>query len=504
MEIENENLEIKKLPPKELRVKFSTDIPELKLKENIQSMIIKSSLTRAELLGFIAKLTKYTGRKNLEIFVANEKLFFENEITLSEFIIKENINFEEKLLEIFFTYEMEEPKLIDSKKQDEWIKKLNLIKFDSYLPGIISVGLFNSEINFFNAGNHEKIVQEYSGEKVIDESDYLFLNDYCFSNSFIQEESKNTITYKSLLVSSIRDYENSLVLKEVQIKGNKDKKEKEKEKRKNSVSSESGLFSNFSIKTKDNYLVGKKDYEYSTLTENNFINKNQDNKSTISLIAATEESGSVHFYEIKHSYLEEEKIEKEKKRTKNHSVNQTILPISELKVADNEIHCFTWMDSSLFATGDLNQITISNYENLSLLNKFNVNSHLVTSIDSIENKILLSSHDNGSFKLWDVNVNSGLISNVTKAHKGWVTQVKSLDSQGRKILTAGYDGEIKIWDSRKLDRAYYSFSNQSEDTKNQQSKIFSILTMPSYSLNNKTKLASGGSSSELDFFLLDC
>lgn len=468
---------------KEVRVKFSTNIPELKLKETLQSMIIKTSLNKNELVIFIKKLTKYQNKKELEIFI-NNKLFSHASQQLSVFLLEENISTEEQILEIFYTFSLDEPKLIDSKKQDEWIKKVKALSNDyvnnSVLGNVFSVGLFNSEINFFDCVSHDKIIVNdlSTNSNELEESDYLFLNDYCFVNS-------NTNSNDVLLVKAIRDYEYSFVIEELNLTTTN---VTSSSKRKSSTNSNKSNNTKTAITKYSSILGGQKQTTITKLATNPLDN---------TTFSATTKTGDFMLYQIKNYNYSNNSSNNNKKR-KNDSYRQILHPIKEIKVSDNEITAMAWLNDCFIALGDLEYIKILNSQQLSIFSLLNVNHHLVTSLDTSKEKIVISSHDNGSFKIWDINAKSPLMHNVTKAHKGFVTKIEKVSDNDALILSSGHDGVVKLWDIRKLSSCYFEFPN-----KNHNEKVFDFEMLNVKSKCGFNKLVSGGSGSELEFFEVD-
>jgi WD40 repeat protein len=495
----------------EIRVKFTTDQPELKMKENLQSMIIKTQFTRKEIINLIKKLCRYQGDREIDLFIENNKLFGQQNISLSTFLMQEDVETDEKLINIFYSFQMEEPQLLDSKKQDEWIKKLKKIPMfgEGLEDSLFSVGLFNSEINFYDTNTHNKIklIKHQNQFSVIDEefdqTDYLYLNDYIFLTS---DNNK-----QRLMVKAIRDNEFSLEISELYFSLNENKKQRKestnsKNSNKNKTFSEINMF--------PSQLSGRQDHEYVCMENNNFLQK-----ENFSVFTAGEKNGNLHLYKIKdYQFANEDllnndnsngnKNQKRKINQLNSNKRQIILPEKEMKISDHEIFCQSWISKDLISTGDIDHIKLINVENLSIIHQFNVNHHLVTSLDSIQDKILLSSHDNGSFKVWDINMKNSLVHNVNRTHKGFVSKVMKLNTEGSRILTCGYDGDVKVWDIRKLDGAYFDFprnnilaDNIDEINKHKlqySEKVFGMEIM-----NDYKKVVSGGSASYVDFYKVD-
>lgn len=432
---------------KEVRVKFSTNIPELKIKETLQSMIIKTSLNKNELVAFIKKLTKYQNKKELEIFI-NNKLFSHANQQLSVFLLEENISTEEQILEIFYTFSLEEPKLIDSKKQDEWIKKIrnivvngSLSHSDSLMRNVFSVGLFNSEINFFDMFSHEKIDVLGNETREIEESDYLFLNDYCYVQGNTNSTSDNI-----LLVKAIRDYDFSFVVEELAFSSSSSNK-----KRKNSTNSNKSNNTKTVINKHSSVLSGPK---------TNTITKLATNPHSENTFAVGTKNGEFLLYQINnYNYNANVNHDEKKKQRRVDNMKQFLPFTKELKLGDNEITAMSWLNDCFIAIGDLEYIKILNSQQLSVLNLFNVNHHLVTSLDTSKEKIVLSAHDNGSFKIWDINAKNALVHNANKAHRGFVSNIEKVSDNESLILSSGYDGVVKLWDIRKLSSCYFEFPN---------------------------------------------
>lgn len=449
-----EKIEERKLVAEsEIRGKFRTDKSELKIPETHQTQNLKGKLTKSQLENLLKKSSKYKGDKIIEIFVNN--VLFEADTPIFEFVNTKSIGVGEKALDIYYSFQQDEPKLTDSKKQDEWIKKI--VKLGAEFVG---VGLFNSEFSIYNARTALKseVAVPLDGKKKKAKADEEIVSDFNLLNDFCPVISQDTDDgVKCLFAIAKRDPDYALVFKEVVAR-----------------------YDGKEVCYSNSLYVYNSDEDVSCLSSNRDEN---------SIFAAGTVKGSVEIFKISnYEYLSEQKGSSEKpskKRGKEYS-HQFINPSNKLSKIDSAIECIDWIDSTLLMTGSLESIKIFNSTTFSLITQFNSNHHLTTSLSSLDSDVIASTHDNGSVKIWDLRSNTSLAASLNKAHKGYASNV--IRGPGFNFISSGYDGEIKFWDRRNLEKSLHKFPASNKD------KVFSIL------LSNSNRVLSGGASGFLDFY----
>ena len=395
----------------------------------------------------IFKLAKYHGSKNLEIFI-NNKLFNEKK-SLQEFMTDNQILLEtisEVGVEVYYCFQMDEPKLIDSKKQDEWIKKIIRLGKSS----VFCAGLFNSELVFYDSVSKNKLGDK---EKVSDDetSDYAFLNDMCFT---LQTESND----RCLAIIAQRDGDSLFDIKEVSYENQ-------------NLSCQSGSIQGQNVNS---------EYNITCLSTNSWDSR---------VFAAGCSNGNLQLYRLESSYNFKENNENKSKKKVKYSSKQSITPISQAMLQNSSFSNLTWLDASNIATSCLETIRVFNATTLSLIYSFPVNHHIATNLLTLNsNGIFMSCHDNGSIKTWDIKQRTPLIDNINKAHNGYISLlVKPIEHDDNKIFSCGYDGNIKLWDRRNTETCYYKLPTEHKD------KVFGCCGIDN-------TIITGGASGYIEYF----
>ena len=432
---------------KDIRIKLTTTVNEIKLDPKLQNQIIKSAnMSKALLQKMIFKLAKYHGSKSLEIFI-NNKLFNENK-SLHEFmtdnkILEETIS--EVGVEVYYCFQMDEPKLIDSKKQDEWIKKILRVGKSS----ILCAGLFNSELVFYDSVSKNKLGDK---DKISEDetSDYAFLNDMCFA---LQTQNND----KCLAIVAQRDGDSLFDIKEIS-------------------------YENKNIFCQNGSIQGQNvnsEYNITCLSTNSWDSR---------IFAAGCSNGNLQLYRLESSYMFKDSQNKPNKKGK-YSAKQSLTPISQAMLQTSAFSNVTWLDSSNIVTSCLETIRVFNATTLSLINSIPVNHHIATNLLTLNsNSLFMSCHDNGSIKTWDIRQRTPLIENINKAHNGFISLlVKPIEHDENKVFSCGYDGNIKLWDRRNTDTCYYKLPTEHKD------KVFGCCEIDS-------TIITGGASGYIEYF----
>ncbi len=426
----------------DLRVTFTTNVNEIKIDSKLQNHIIKSQLTREQIEKMLIKLIKYKGNRQIEIFIQNF-LFKDKQQSLLDFL-KSNSLLNEKLsetgIDIFYCFQMEEPELIDSKKQDEWIKKIISFNKDTF-----AVGLFNSEFTFYDVKSMEKL----NTIKVKDEeiADFLFLNDFCFA--------LNNNNGNSLLISAIRENGLLFEIQEVNKANNK-------------------------ISISPSVLQSQPtDYNINKLASSPYDNR---------LVAAGCSNGSLQLYRFDNQYVFNSSTNEDKpiKKKSKGNIKQIISPINQVTLQNQSFNYIEWMNEMSILGSNIDAIRLFNVATFSLVSSINTNTHLSTCLLSLSNGLILSSFDNGSVKIFDHKASNSLVNQI-KSHRGYVSSITKYDKDENKFFSTGYDGMIKLWDLRNTAQCYYKLPSNYKD------KVFT-----SCFLDNT--LATGGESSYIEYF----
>lgn len=452
-----------KTPESTFYAKFRSNPKEIKLGTALQGNIdLKGSFTRKNIESMVIKSSQYKGPKKLEIIFQN-KLFVDQNQPLFEFINLNNIQTDEIVCDVYICFQLEEPKLIDSKKQDEWIRKIKT--FDNEAQFCI-VGLFNSEISVYDLNSKNKVENQRKKHKIEEEedtSDYTLLNSLAITNS-----KKEDTVYCGLAALAKRDSLNSIEFTEICI-------------------SHENKNSTYMVNLPSS-LVGPKNQNIEVLETNPFDNR---------LLIAGTSSGHIQLYRIDNydfSYaINSLGSEAPIKRKAKNSGKQTLNPIQEMKdIEPSGLTDLNWIDSSLIVSSSNESLKIINSYSFSLIDQISMNHHTATSVKSLnKDGVLMTSHDNGSVKIWDIKSKNRLVESISKAHRGLVSEVSVYPDNSNYIISSGYDGEVKIWDRRETSKAMYILPSQIKD------KIFALCAL---NKSDKKLLISGGASAVLDFY----
>ena len=140
-------------PKKEIEIKLITDLGE-EYHLSQTNFNLPLDCTSEKLNELVNKMLKLSSPKKFSFFINNIKLT----TSLTEFV-NTNMISTENVVEIFYMFEMNEPQLKNTIKEDEWIKDIQIfqeVKFSPLAHRTYCVGLFNGEISFYNGESNQK------------------------------------------------------------------------------------------------------------------------------------------------------------------------------------------------------------------------------------------------------------------------------------------------------------------------------------------------------------
>ena len=132
----------------------------------------------------------------------------------------------------------------------------------------------------------------------------------------------------------------------------------------------------------------------------------------------------------------------------------------------NEVKIIKWINNGqILSTGDDFYIKLWNIQTRSLYSSFNSNFKITTCISSIlGNEKFLTGHDDGSIRLWDMrNENTRIVFN--NAHSKFVSDLitnPDINLHSQNFSSVGYDGKLKMWDLRAMNKPLLEISTESE------------------------------------------
>jgi WD40 repeat protein len=438
----------------EIEVTLTTTLPaEFKISNNRIS--IPSNYDTEKLRKLVKKLLKINEDGKNFIFFIND-LLIDN--TINSFLTNNNFDLKkisETGLEIAYSFEANEPQLINTIKEDEWIRKIAIRlnqKYDVTEKNYYCVGLFNSEISFYN-NNFEKVLKIEDSKK--DESSCELLYDVLFF-SRTDKLSDNT------LIKSSRNDDYNFQIYQV----------------------------DFEKMSSNLVFVGDRtDYEYVNTLALNPVNFNY--------FATGDSNGTIKIYNLEETSQSEIESNKKKKRKTEAQTIKTENIIDECH-GTNEVKIIKWINNQqILSSGDDFIVKLWNIQTKSNYSVFNTNYKMTTAICPIlpGNDKFLTGHEDGSIRLWDIRVNNSLTLSSNKiifqdAHKNYISDICiNPDSANfsHNFTSVGYDKLLKIWDIRSTKKALYEIQTDSE-------KNYSAV------YNSREYLMTGGDNSTINVY----
>ena len=455
----------------EIQIILKTTLPEEYAIAN-NSFTVPSSYDSEKLSVLVKKLIKQKNEKKFSFFIENISL--DSDINLFLQNNNREINLKkisETGLEIYYQFELEEPKLINTIKEDEWIRKISSRlnqKFDNSNLEFFCVGLFNSEITIYNK-KFEKILKI---EDLNKEENYCeLLHDVLFFRP-TYSQSDNNDSNTGILIRCSRNEENNFEIFSVDL--------------------------NRSSYNKI-YVNRKHNSEY--------VNCLSLNPVDFSYFVAGDTDGNLKIFKIpEKSEIDTENLtipnnsksrqQKKRKTEYNFLEHETVL---ENCHGVNEIKIVKWINNrQIITAGDDFTVKLWNIGTKSNFASYNTNYKITTCMSTIgtENDKFLTGHEDGTVKLWDTRIGSSSTSSQGNkviswnAHTNYVADISTnpnTDFYTNNFATTGYDGNLKIWDVRQNKNFVYEIRTDSE-------KNYAV------AYNSSDYLMTGGDSSTLNIF----
>lgn len=443
----------------EIQIILKTNLPqEFVIANNI--ITVPSNYDSDKINKLVKKLLKTKNDKKFSFFIENISLVGD----LNSFL-QSNINeidlkkISETGLEIFYQFELEEPRLVNTIKEDEWIRKIHPRfnqKYDSSNLEYFSVALFNSEITIYNK-NFEKILKI---EDLNKEENYCeLLHDVLFFRpSYSQSDNSDS----NILIRASRNEDYNFEIFSVDLSRSSSKKI---------------------------YVNRKRNSEY--------FNSLALNPVDFSYFVAGDTEGNLKIFKIPESFVESDKSSSKSKKKRKTDINELENEnLIENCHSGNEVKIVKWINNrQMITSGDDFVVKLWNIHTKTNFASFNTNYKLTTCIATIgnENEKFLTGHEDGTVKLWDSRVNStsgqGRIISWN-AHTNYVSDLScnpNTDFYSNNFSSVGYDGNLKIWDVRQNKNFVYEIRTDSE-------KNYAV------AYNSSDYLLTGGDSSTVNIF----
>lgn len=444
----------------EIEVVLVTSLPEeyvisnnrLSIPANFDTEKLRKLVEK--LLNIKVDLPESGSKKNNFIFFIDDILLDQN---LNSFLTNYNFDLKkisETGLTITYSFEISQPNLINTIKEDEWIRKISLRKSQKYLASsseFYCVGLFNSEVSFYNP-KFEKVL------KIVDSNKQ---DNYCELLHDLLFFSNNDSLNENILIKASRNEDYLFHIFNVNL-------------------------SNMSYNL--NFVGEKSDYEY--------VNTLGLNPVDFSYFAAGDTNGSIKIYKLSENT---EEPSKENSRKKKRKIEANYLHSeSEIENCHNntEVKILKWINNQqILSTGDDFMIKLWNINTKTNYSQFNTNYKLTTALCPVlpGSDKFLSGHEDGSIRLWDMRANNS--HNAVKtifqnAHQNYVAEIVAnpdTEIYSNNFASVGYDGHLRVWDFRSTKKALFDIKTDSE-------KNYSA------AYNSKSYLMTGGDNSTVNVY----
>lgn len=442
----------------EIEVTLLTDLPE-EFQISNNRMSIPTSYDTESLRKLIKKLLKIPdSNKNFIFFIDNKLL----DATISSFIANDSDfdikKISETGLEIVYAFETEEPKLVNTIKEDEWIKKISIRlnqKSNFSEMEYYCVGLFNSEISIFNK-NFEKVlkIEEPELERNKKENYCELLHDVLFFKPhYPQTENLN----ENILIKCSRNEDYNFQIYAVDLT---------------------------KMTYNQLYLEFKQNTEY--------VNTLSLNPVDYSYFTTGDTEGNIKFFKLPENVDASEDLKTKSKSKKKRKIEvQSLEAESVIENCHSEVKIVKWLNNQqILTSGDDFSIKLWNIQTKSNFSVFNTNYRYTTAICPIlGNEKFLTGFDDGSIRLWDIRANFSKIY-FPNAHSNYVSDIVVSPDPGHSsniFSSVGYDGMVKVWDLRSTKKALIEIKTDSE-------KNYSV------TYNSSNYLLTGGDNSSVNVY----
>lgn len=433
-------------PKKEVEIKLVTDLgEEYHLPQNNFNLPLECTCEKLNEL--VNKMLKLSPKKKFCFFINNIIL----STTLSEFVNK-NLVSTENVIEIFYMFEMNEPQLKNTIKEDEWIKDIQIIqemKFSPIKHKEYCVGLFNGEISFYNGETNKK---DFSLKNLVktDEDTLALLTGVKYF--------KSTKSNNNLLIRTMRNSKYIFEIYDINVKKQTD----------------SLLYSNLKS--------GNENFSCIDINPLNF--------DSFALGGTEKDKGTIKIFTIPELKIKNENPSKKRKIEKNN-----LEPDFSFNDCHNSnVSCISWLNGEQILTGgDDYNLNLYNTVSKNLYMQFNTNYKKVNCFQSISQNTFLAGYQDGTIKLYDSKAQNKSVLQFKdpKAFCGYISDISlSNDKQNHPntFVTSSYDSSIKIWDIRGGNAPLYKMETKSSE-KNYTVKFNGIDT-----------ILSGGDDSSVNIF----
>ncbi|TNV79220.1 hypothetical protein FGO68_gene6698 [Halteria grandinella] len=449
----------------EVQVVFKTNLPEDFQVPDVQINISASS-TAKELTQIVKQMLSEEGKVEEDVLKGKKFNFMIENVfvtgTVQELIDKQGKGGEETI-EVYYTFALDKPKPSKSIPQDEWIctvKSLSHIlneKAKTYI-----VGFFNGDLKVFDKGTHAELysVKQLHQDNIIE--DALFL--------------KNDVLDKKLIVTAGAKPTAELKISELS----------------HSMVGGAKAYQFQTIAQSKDELNGSESFG---CLSNNPLN-NQFICSSGPIIHQ-EDGAGVHEQGILIWKLDQNILKKDALPQKLGAPTKRVRTDAVQEISPHaKIHCSGGISSlkwsgpgKIFAGCNDHSLKLVNVERQQIEEILFTQHKVPTALDASKETSLISGHEDGIVRLWDVR--SGSSSNYKSqfdSHSKWISQVRFNPTVDNIFLSASYDGTVKLWDLRNAETPLATLKKKEGG---ESYKVFAV------EWNGPSQIVSGGSDSQV-------
>jgi len=227
------------------------------------------------------------------------------------------------------------------------------------------------------------------------------------------------------------------------------------------------------------YYIGKTGMEYVNSLSVNSVDPNY--------FCAGDTIGNLKVYKIPENNHSEINNQSNKNKKRKINVERLLPEFSIERCHENrEIKHISWINNQqILTTGDDFNIKIWNLHTKTNYLNMNTNYKYVSSICNFGEDTIISGHDDGRIKFWDLR--SGKISNIFVGHSNLVSSINFDGVDHSNFSSIGLDGNLNIWDVRSNQVAIFSLKTDCE-------KNFGL------SYNSSDYILCGGESAKVNIY----
>lgn len=388
---------------KELEVCFITDLPE-KFHLSQSNFNLPLEISAEKLNEFIGKLLK--SKRNFCFFINNIKI----DNTLEVFI-GHNMISSEKVIEIYYMLEIDEPQHSNTIKEDEWIRSIQLLNTQKFIPSEreYAVGLFNGQVSFYNKSNIKLFSLPVKSDN----------DEVCSMLTSMRYFNMNN---KSLLIKTMKYGNNSVELYEVDSK----------------VRNEATLIYANKRNEEDHYY--------------NCIDINPIDSDILCLGG----SGSNNKGQLEIVKLPELTGVRDNKSNKKRKVDhQEMVPYYSFDtIHKNSVEQCCWLNKEqIITSGDDFNINVFNITSRNLFMTLSTNHKNATCLLQVSQYNFIAGYQDGMIKLYDIKSGNKSVAQF-KDNKVFCDLVSDIslsndkDNHPNMFITSHYDNLNKLWDLR--------------------------------------------------------